>query len=104
MQINYSLLRRSSLLALMVSFFLGIGLYHLKHKVASIEKDLRHTRSRIIEIKESLHILRAEWGFLNNPHRLQKLNEQYLHLKPVNAKQISSLEGINDERMQGGRK
>ena len=104
MQINYPLLRRSSLFALMVSFLLGIGLYHLKHKVATVEKDLRYTRSRILEIKESLHILRAEWGFLNNPHRLQKLNEQYLHLKPVNAKQISSLDGMNDDRMQGGTK
>ncbi len=104
MQINYPLLRRSSLFALIASFFLGIGLYHLKHKVATVERDLRHTRTRIMEINESLHILRAEWGFLNNPHRLQKLNEQYLHLKPVNAKQISSLEGMNDERMKGSKK
>jgi hypothetical protein len=88
----------------MISFLLGISLYHLKHKVSTIEKDLRHTRNRILETRESLHILRAEWGFLNNPHRLQKLNEQHLHLKPVNAKQISSLEGMNDERMQGSRK
>lgn len=104
MTINYPLLRRSSLFALMVSFVLGIGLYHLKHKVATIEKELRHTRNRILEIRESLHILRAEWGFLNNPHRLQKLNEQYLHLKPLQAKQISSLEGMNEERMQGSKK
>ncbi len=104
MQINYLLLRRSSLFALMISFLLGIGLYHLKHKVANIEKDLRYTRSRILEVKESLHILRAEWGFLNSPQRLQKLNEKYLHLKPVNAKQISSLDGISADRMQGGKK
>lgn len=98
MNINYSLLKRFSIMALMGSFVLGIFLYYVKHQVIGIEKEIRTIHQKTNEAKESIHVLKAEWGFLNSPKRLQELNQQYVHLKPVKTYQIASLDALKSAK------
>ena len=45
--------------------------------------------------RETLHVLRAEWSFLNRPDRLAQLSEELLpHLQPPAAHQIRAIDRL----------
>ena len=92
--INPLYLKRWTSICIVFSISLGFLLFNLKNKVAAIEKSLRITKNKIIQEKESIHILKAEWGYLNNPARLQKLNDQFLHLTPFKTQRIITKEKL----------
>ena len=98
MVLNYNLLRRTSAFSLVASIVLGICLYGIKHQVMHVEKELKSLRHKNQDLSESIHVLKAEWGFLNNPKRLQELNEKYVHLKPLKTYQIASLDSLHDAK------
>lgn len=82
----------------MASCMLGVCLYYVKHQVIGVEKEIKMLRQKSFEAKESIHILKAEWGFLNDPKRLQELNDRYVHLHPVKTHQIASLDSLGEGR------
>lgn len=61
---------------------IGITLFHVKYKVVGLEQELAFTNKKIIESRQSIHILKAEWEHLNNPQRLQHLAQKHLNLIP----------------------
>lgn len=83
---------RLSTVALSV-FFAGMGwvLFHVKYTVVELESEHRNLRKEILAKSEELHVLKAEWTFLNNPERLKKLAGQYLHLEPIRGDQWVTL-------------
>ena len=94
-------------LLILSTILLAFTLYHLKYKVSGMEKNLRIVKAKIAQERESIHILRAEWEYLNNPSRLQQLNEKFLHLNPVRTPRIitadkltpsSSVQGVKGVR------
>ena len=91
---NHTILSRYSFFALVLCIFLGAGLYKIKHGVSDLEKDLKSIHGQIAHAEESIHLLKAEWVYLNNPSRLEELNKKHLNLKPVEAIQIASLKSI----------
>lgn len=58
----------------------GVGLFLLKHEVQSLEDDLNRINRDIQARQESIHVLKAEWSFLNDPARLRRLAETHLHM------------------------
>ena len=54
---------------------------HLHREVAELQKQLEHE-------KDSIHVLKAEWAYLNKPERLQRLSSKFLELAEVKAEQI----------------
>ncbi|MFN7662521.1 MAG: hypothetical protein ACK5PQ_02220 [Alphaproteobacteria bacterium] len=99
--LSHDFLRKSSFILVSLSLLMGVGLYHLKHCVSNTAYELTQTKIRILETQESLHTLKAEWGFLTSPKRLAKLSSQHLQLKPVKAVQIASLNTFNQRATQG---
>ena len=61
-----------------------------------------HTRSserqdidrRIDSEQEAIHLLRAEWSYLNDPVRIERLARQFTRLQPAIAEQMSTLTAI----------
>jgi cell division protein FtsL len=98
---SHEFLKKSSFILILLSLLMGIGLYHLKHRVSNTARELHETRIRILDLQESLHTLKAEWGFLTSPKRLAKLSNQHLKLQPVKAIQIASLDTINQRATKG---
>ena len=43
---------------------------------------------------EAVHVLKAEWSYLNQPARLEDLGRRLLNLEPVKATQTISIEDI----------
>jgi hypothetical protein len=46
--------------------------------------------------KETIRVLEAEWSYLNQPDRLEKLARQHLKLEPMRGRQFASLESLAD--------
>ncbi|NBN63365.1 hypothetical protein GWI72_01825 [Microvirga tunisiensis] len=54
-------------------------------------------KRQIVEERDAIRVLRAEWSILNQPDRLQGLVErygEYLQLQPLDPKQIVKIEDL----------
>jgi hypothetical protein len=69
----------------------GFGLYHLKHEVQALEDDLFRVNRQILSEQEAIHVLHAEWNYMNQPARLQALASRHLDLQPMKTSQIGTL-------------
>lgn len=58
-------------------------------KLAKLRGELRHERDEIAA-------LRAQWGQLDNPDRIQTLAKRYLQLKPIAPTQFDTLDHLPD--------
>lgn len=88
---------RATLFWIVLVGALGFGLFHVKYKVQTLEDDLRRVNADILREQEQLHVLHAEWAYLNEPRRLEALNERHLGLEPLAADHVTTLEGLPPE-------
>ncbi len=72
----------------------GAGLYFLKMRVENQEQRLVSIQKQIVDTRESIHVLKAEWSYLNDPTRLREQAERLLTMKPVSPHQIISFDQI----------
>ena len=79
-----------SLFALLV----GSTIFVLKDEVKDQEARLRGLHQTILSRQESIHVLRAEWSYLNRPDQLAKHAGESLALVPLTAKQIRSFDSL----------
>jgi len=87
-------MRRSTLFFLVLSAFFGTALFHTSQKVHDEREKLAALNVSIGKEEESLRVLNAEWSYLNQPARLEKLAKTYLDLAPLKASQFVKLEDI----------
>lgn len=86
--------RGSALLIFIVLFVSVFGLFKVKYRVHYLNKDVQEMKKQIEQEKSTIHILNAEWTFLNQPKRLKELANRYLELKEVRAIQVKSVENF----------
>lgn len=89
--------RTITVIWLLLGLGIGIGTYVLSHRVGELEKIYSHYENQIREDQEALHVLRAEWSYLNDPDRLSDLAERFLSLKPSTHSQVSRFSALPDE-------
>lgn len=70
---------------------LAIGLYLVKYSVADVQRNVATLKGQLASEKESLHLLNAEWAYLNRPDRLRQLADRHLDLEPLDSRQINSV-------------
>lgn len=66
----------------------ALGLYHVKYQVQRLEEDLGLEHQSILKHQEAIHILKAEWSYLNQPARISDLAKRHLGLIPLTANQV----------------
>ena len=76
-----------SLLAALV----GFGLFHVKYQVQKLEDRLAKINRDMVREQEQIHVLRAEWTYLNRPERIEQLATKYLNLAAPKTSQMSSI-------------
>lgn len=86
-----SMISRSSAFFLVLVALVGFALFQVKYEVQSMEGKISRTLHLMAEEKESLHILKAEWTYLNEPKRLQSLAEKYLDVVPMEGQQVATV-------------
>ena len=85
---------RATLFCICLAVAVGFGLFHVKYKVQALEEELTRLSGQIVHEQEQLHVLRAEWAYLNRPERLEDLNGRFLHLGPAMPAQMSRLSDL----------
>ena len=72
------------------------GLFKIKHEVQNQKKDLVEIRRQLANDYRVIHMLEAEWAYVNNPERIKKLAKRHLGLQHYTlARQIKDDEAIN---------
>lgn len=86
---------RFALLAWVVVLTLAAGfLFQVKYRVQELEVVLDQAHSEILRNREAIHVLDAEWSYLNRPERIADLASRHLELVPLTPAQIVTLEDL----------
>jgi hypothetical protein len=93
------MIRRSTLLWLLAAILIGCGLYQLKYEVQAKEELLARLNRQIQGEQEAIHVLNAEWAFLNRPDRLGDLAGRHLELNPVTPTQFGRVGAIPERSL-----
>ena len=65
------------------------GLYTVKYKVQAVKGEVAAAERQLLEEKKALHVLDAEWSYLNRPERLAQLSDKYLQFASVKGQQLA---------------
>jgi hypothetical protein len=85
------MIRPATLFWIALAGCVGYGLYHLKNEVQARENELFKINRTILAEQEAIHVLRAEWSYLNQPARLQALASRDLKLQPMKPSQLGTI-------------
>ena len=91
------IVRLLNLLVIGALIFAAAYVYRIKfdstvqaERLAKLRAEMRHERDKIAG-------LRAKWGELDNPARIEELAKRFLKLKPVAATQFDKLDHLPDQ-------
>ena len=88
------MIRKTTIFWAMLAIFAGVAMLVLKHQVRSLEGNLQHLERAIVAEQEAIHVLTAEWSYLNQPARLERLGRDLIGLAPATAGQQTDLAGL----------
>ena len=88
------MIRPATLFWVALAGCVGYGLYHLKNEVQARENELFRINRTILAEQESIHVLRAEWAYLNQPARLEALASRDLKLQPTKPAQLGTIANL----------
>ena len=92
------MIRHTTLLFLLLAGALSVALFSIKYKVQDLEQELAFLNKSIYQERQSIHVLKAEWSFLNNPERLGGLARRHLNMVPVKPSQLATLKEVGSFR------
>src|SRR5215475_9351611 len=85
------MLRPITLFWIVLTIVAGYATLQFKYGVQALERELTQLDAEILRHQEAIHVLKAEWAYLNEPARLENLSRRYLDLSPVRGNQIVDL-------------
>ncbi len=88
------MIRIATWLWIAIAGAMGYGLYQLKHEVLALENELFRLNRQIVQEQQNIHVLKAEWSYINQPGRLQALAQRHLDLQPMSPKQFGRLDAL----------
>jgi hypothetical protein len=86
------MISRGVVIWLGIAILTGIGLFLVKYQVRALEAQLLEINRKVVANQDATHILKAEWGHLNDATRIEQLNARYLHLQPITPAQLGRIE------------
>ena len=92
---------------LMMVIAAAVGLFVLKYKVIAQERALRAIHAQIWNDKREIHLLKADWAFLNNPERLREMIQKRSDFESLRSRAQTHLENIpyrRNEEAKGDKK
>jgi len=89
-------LRITSLIWMACFAVAAFGLYMVKFSVQNLQREVNVAEQQLAAEKESLHLLNAEWAYLNRPERLRALSEAHLDLVPLDSMRIENTALLQD--------
>ena len=72
----------------------GYAMFQVKYEVMQQEQTLAGINKQIVDDREQIRVLSAEWSYLTRPARIEELSARFLHLNSMNSAQILPLSAI----------
>ena len=88
------ILRILNLIVVGVLILAAAYVYRIKFDSTVQAERLARIRSEVRRERDTIAALRAQWGELENPARIEALAKRFLPLKPVEPTQFSSLDQL----------
>ncbi len=88
------MIRKTTVIWTLLSIVAGVWMFVVKHQVQSLEGELARTEREIVSEQETIHVLAAEWSYLNQPARLDRLGRRLIRLVPMTAAHQTDLAGL----------
>ncbi|HYM30553.1 MAG TPA: hypothetical protein VEU47_04600 [Candidatus Cybelea sp.] len=82
--------------AMIVLSAAAFGLYRLSYTVQRLEDELADYNRAILDDREAIQVLNAEWSYLTRPEALEELTRRNLDMHPLLPDQITSLSALPD--------
>ncbi len=73
---------------------IGVGLYQVELGVLAKEAELKQIKRQIDANRDAMHVLDAEWSYLNDPTRLADLARRYSDMVAVTPTQMAGFERL----------
>ncbi|MDH5489919.1 MAG: hypothetical protein OEX17_08335 [Rhodospirillaceae bacterium] len=89
-------LRHTTVLFLLMAGGISVVLFSVKYQVQDLEEKRISLINEIMDEKRAIHVLNAEWSYLNDPSRLSNMSTHYLDLKPGSPEQLGNIETIKN--------
>lgn len=86
--------RGLSILALLLLAVVAFGLYQLSYAVQRREDELVELNRALLQERETIGVLQAEWSYLTRPEYLQDKAQRLLEMRPASAKDIVTLDSL----------
>ncbi|MGB0571809.1 MAG: cell division protein FtsL [Alphaproteobacteria bacterium] len=83
------MIRPTSFILMVLAAAAGGALFQVAFEVSELDDELAQLNRDIRNDRDAIHVLRAEWSFLNQPERLEELTRRHLDLLPVTGGQIA---------------
>lgn len=87
-------MKLSTLVWMLVIVVASFMLYKVKYQVLALKNEVAATSRELEREREALHVVAAEWAYLNRPARLQQLAGKYLASTDLTVSQIAEVEEI----------
>jgi hypothetical protein len=91
------ILRILNLMVIGVLILSAAYVYRIKFEATVQAAHLAKLRDEVRHKRDKIAALRAEWGELDDPARIQALAQRFLKLKPVEATQFDTLDHLPDQ-------
>jgi hypothetical protein len=88
------MIRMGTVLWLVLVALVGFGMFEVKYTVMDLEDELARTNKGIVADVDAIHVLKAEWSYLDQPSRLAELSHRFLDLAPLGTAQLGQIETI----------
>jgi cell division protein FtsL len=68
--------------------------FQLSYKVQQTDDNITRLRHQLRQEQQALHVLGAEWAYINRPERLKALAEQYTGMQPATQSSLIAISAI----------
>ena len=87
-------MRRVTILWFLIAACLGVALFMVKYEVQDREEKLAALHREILANQEAVHVLEAEWSYLNRPSNLEAMVRRHLDLVPLDTSRLGQIEQL----------
>jgi cell division protein FtsL len=90
------MIRLVNLAAILITLTASYALYRMKYEATDYSRQVTNLREEIAAERDLINVLKAEWSYLNEPQRIQRLADQYLELQTLDARQIVTFQELGN--------
>jgi hypothetical protein len=88
------MIRIGTFVWLAILTMIGVGLYQVELGVLAKQAELKQINHQIDANRDAMHVLDAEWSYLNDPTRLADLTRRYTDMIPVTPTQVAGFDRL----------